>query len=244
IDHHKSSGDFIKELETIPNVKAIWRKAASCPRLMIETLKPSVNPYERFLIDVADICEGGESRNADVGKVADMIKLAIARDPGDLNFMTYLVRAMLEGKELSTDPEIVSRAKIAKFLLQRLLKLMSERSIEVRGTKIVSLNLPESRVYAGLLGIATTEFARITRKDVVLIRREEGKVVVTVRTLNDKAYRVCKALAERVSGKFGGHAEAASATLPDMELKDAVKVVSEVVRDVSKEIRERRMRTS
>jgi nanoRNase/pAp phosphatase (c-di-AMP/oligoRNAs hydrolase) len=208
----------------------------------MEALRPAINPYEQFLVDVADVCEGSEAKNKEVGEVADIIKLAIARDPGDISFMTYLVKAMLEGKNLAADEEVVGRAKIAKFLLQRLLKLMSERSLEVRNTKIVALNLPESRVYAGLLGIATTEFARMTRKDVILVRREEGKVVVTVRTINDRAYRICEELASRTGGRFGGHAEAASATLPDMELSEAVKIVSEVVSVVSREDRERRMR--
>ena len=108
--------------------------------------------------------------------------------------------------------------------------------------KVITLSLPESRIYAGLLGIAATEFARITHKDVALIRREEGKVVVTIRTLDDKAYRICEELAKRTGGKFGGHAEAASATLQDMELDKAVELVSEVIRYVSRKQYPRRMR--
>jgi len=242
IDHHKSSGELIKELSSIPNVKTVWRKAPSCPRLMINDLKLAVNPYEKFLVDVADICEGGEARNSEAAKVADLIKLSIARDPGDINYMTYLVKVMLEGRELHTDPEVTERAKIAKFLLHRLLKLMGERSLEVGSMKVITLSLPESRIYAGLLGIAATEFARITHKDVALIRREEGKVVVTIRTLDDKAYRICEELARRTEGKFGGHAEAASATLQDMELDKAVELVSEVIRYVSRKQHPKRMR--
>lgn len=242
IDHHISSSEFLRDLSTIQNVKAIWRKSSSCPRLMMESLKPSMNPYEKFLVEVADVCEGGDTKNEEVARVADLIKLSIARDPGDLNYMAYLVDVMLKGKELSSDPEISGRAKIAKFLLKRLLKIMSERALEVVSTKIVALNLSESRIYAGLLGVATTEFARMNRRDVVLIRREEGKVVVTVRTLNDRAYRICKELAARTGGRFGGHAEAASATLPDMDLEEAVKEVAKVIKDVPREVRNRRMR--
>ncbi len=242
IDHHMSSDEHIKELSNIPNIKVVWRKSPSCPRLMKEVLKPHMNPYEEFLVDVADVCEGGEARSEDAAKVADLIKLSIARNPGDLDYMKHLVEAMLEGKDLLSDPELLSRAKIAKFLLWRLLKIMSERSLEVAATKIVALDLSESRIYAGLLGIAATEFARMSRKDVVLIRREEGKVVVTVRTLNDRAYRICRELASRLKGRFGGHAEAASATLPDMGLGEAMKLVSEVVKSVPREVRGSRVR--
>ncbi len=243
IDHHRSSAEYLKELQALPNARTIWRKAPSCPRLMLETLKPCTNPYESFLVEVADVCEGAESRREEVGKVADLIKLAIARDPGDLDFMTYLIDVMLQGKDLSTDKEVVSRAKVAKFLLRRLLKIMGERALEVASVKIVALTLPESRVYAGLLGIASTEFARMRRKDVILVRREEGKVVVTVRTINDRAYRICKELAERTGGRFGGHGEAASATLPDMSLEEAVKEIVKVVKDVPRESRTHRMYT-
>ena len=234
IDHHKSSAWLVRELSSIPNIKVVWRKATSCPKLMVEDLRLAVNPYEKFLVDVADICEGGEARNSAASKIADLIKLSIARDPGDINYLTYLVKVMLEGRELNTDPEITERARIAKFLLHRLLKLMGERSLEVGTMKVIMLSLPESRIYAGLLGIAATEFARLTHKDVALIRREEGKVVVTIRTLDDKAYRICEELAIRTGGKFGGHAEAASATLQDMELDKAIKLVSEVIKHVSR----------
>ncbi len=242
IDHHMSSDEYIRVLQGRPNVKIVWRRSSSCPRLMKEVLKLHMNPYEEFLVDVADVCEGSEARSQDVAKLADLIKLSIARNPGDLTYMKHLVEAMLEGKDLLSDQELLSRARIAKFLLRRLLKIMSERSLEAAGTKVVALDLSESRIYAGLLGIAATEFARMSRKDVVLIRREEGKVVVTVRTLNDRAYRICKELAVRLGGRFGGHAEAASATLPDMSLSDAMREVSEVVRRVPREVRAARMR--
>ncbi len=241
IDHHMSSVEHIKSLSELSNVKVVWRKSSSCPRLMMEALRPHMNPYEEFLVDVADVCEGGEARSEEAARVADLIKLSIARNPGDLNYMKHLVNAMLNGKDLLSDSELLSRARIAKFLLKRLLKIMSERSLEVAGAKIVALDLSESRIYAGLLGIAATEFARMSRKDVVLIRREEGKVVVTVRTLNDRAYRICRELALKLKGRFGGHAEAASATLPDMELEKAMRSVSEVVKHVPREVRGSRM---
>lgn len=232
IDHHVSSREYVSELDTSGKTKVILAKAPSTPRLMIESLKPIINPYEEFLIDVADVCEGNESKGEEVTKVADLIKLSIARDPGDVDYLTHVVNVMLRGQNVSNDTEVVRRAKIAKFLLHRLLKVMADRSLEVAGAKIASLELPESRIFAGLLGVAATEFAKMCKSDVVLVRREEGKVVVTVRSLNDRAFRICRELAHRVGGRYGGHAEAASATLPDLDLKDAVSIIAEVLRNV------------
>ena len=232
IDHHVSSREYVSELDTSGKTKVILAKAPSTPRLMIESLKPIINPYEEFLIDVADVCEGNESKSEEVTRVADLIKLSIARDPGDVDYLTHVVNVMLRGQNVSNDTEVVRRAKIAKFLLHRLLKVMADRSLEVAGAKIASLELPESRIFAGLLGVAATEFAKMSKSDVVLVRREEGKVVVTVRSLNDRAFRICRELAYRVGGRYGGHAEAASATLPDLDLKEAVSIIAEVLKNV------------
>ena len=233
IDHHMSSREYIDKLRS-RGVRVIWGKAPSTPRLIKETLKPYMNPYEEFLVEVADICEGSEGRDQEAVRVADMIKLSIARDPGDVEYMNYLVDLMLKSRDISADVGVLKRAKIAKFLLRRLLKIMSERALEVSSVKVVALDLPESRIFAGLLGIAATEFAKMGRRDAVLVRREEGKVVVTVRSISDRAYRVCKELASRLGGKFGGHAEAASATLPDIELSEAVRAIVEVVKGVAR----------
>ena len=233
IDHHVSSKTFLNELN-VSNVKIIWSKASSTPHLIKDVLKPLMNPYEEFLVEVADVCEGNETRNPDVAKVADLIKLSIARDPSDLDYMKYLVDIMLKNKDISNDYEVIKRAKVAKFLLKRLLKLLSERSLEVSNIKIAALDLSESRIYAGLLGIAATEFSKICKKDVILIRREEGKIVVTARSVSDRAFKICQLLSKRLKGKFGGHAEAASTTLPDMPLDNAIKLIIEVSKDVVK----------
>ena len=231
VDHHMSSKEYVDMLSK-NDVKVVWSKAPSTPHLIKDALNPFMNPYEDFLVEVADVCEGNETKNPEVANVADLIKLSIARDPGDLEYMRYLVNLMLNGKDLSNDQEVVRRAKVAKFLLRRLLKIMGERAIEISGAKVVALDLPESRIYAGLLGIAATEFSKMCRKDVILIRKEERKAVVTVRSVTDRAFRICKALAEALKGKFGGHAEAASTTLPNLPLNDAVRLVVEVIKNV------------
>ncbi len=232
IDHHISSLEFVNELRRIGSSKIICEKAQSCPRLISQALKISLNPYERLLIDVADICEGSEAQNPEAARLADIIKLSIARDPGDYAFMNHLINVFMNNKDVASDEITSHKYRVAKFLLSRLLKIMSERALTYGNFKIVSLSLPESRIFAGLLGIGTTEFARLSRNDVILIRREEDKVVITARTLSDKAFRVCKEIAKLGKGRFGGHAEAASATLPDMPVQDAVNLTIQAIKNL------------
>ncbi|PUA33225.1 MAG: hypothetical protein B7O98_01970 [Zestosphaera tikiterensis] len=232
IDHHISSLEFVNELRKLSSSKIICEKAQSCPRLMSQALKISLNPYEQLLIDVADVCEGSEAQNPEVARLADIIKLSIARDPGDYAFMSHLINVFMNSKDVASDAITSHKYRVAKFLLSRLLKIMSERALSYGNFKIVSLTLPESRIFAGLLGIGTTEFARLSRNDVILIRREEDKVVVTARTLSDRAFRVCREIAKLGKGRFGGHAEAASATLPDMSIQDAVNLTVQAIKNL------------
>ncbi|MFN3267762.1 MAG: DHH family phosphoesterase, partial [Zestosphaera sp.] len=204
--------------------------AQSCPRLMITSLKISPNPYEKLLVDVADVCEGGEASSAEVTKLADIIKLSIARDPGDYDFMNYLLTLLMRNRDVESDTIVSRRYKTAKFILSRLLKIMSENAISYRNVvKISTLSLPESRIFAGLLGVGTTELARMYKSDIVLVRSEENKVVVTVRTLDDKALKLCRDIAKLGKGRFGGHAEAASATLPELSLQEVTDLIVGVV---------------
>lgn len=231
VDHHVSSLEFIKQVDSVlKNVKIVCEKAQSCPRLMINSLKISPNPYEKLLVDVADVCEGGESSSAEVTKLADVIKLSIARDPGDYDFMNYLLTLLMKGKDMESDDVVRKRYKTAKFILSRLLKVMSENAISYRNlVKISTLSLPESRIFAGLLGVGTTELARMYKSDIILVRGEENKVVVTVRTLDDKALKLCGSIAKLGRGRFGGHAEAASATLPELNLQEVTDLIVGVV---------------
>ncbi len=230
IDHHISSEEFLNELMRV-GAKVIWNKATSTPRLMNDNLKLITNPYEAMLIRVADICEGVEAQD-DVSRVADLIKLSIARDPGDTEFLNLLIKSMLKGGNLSNMEEVVKRAAIARWLLNKLLKLMRDRAILVGEYLITTLTSSESRIYAGLLGIASTEFTKEMKKDVILIREEEGKVVVTIRSSKRNALTLCKLIADRLGGKYGGHVEAASATLSNATLEKVQLGVLEVVKSV------------
>ncbi|MCS7108489.1 MAG: DHHA1 domain-containing protein [Sulfolobales archaeon] len=230
IDHHISSEEFVAELTRI-GAKVIWSKATSTPKLMNETLKLNTNPYEAILIRVADICEGVEAQD-ELSKMADLIKLSIARDPGDTEFLHFLIRSMLRGNNIINLEEVTKRAATAKWLLNKLLKLMRDRAILVGDYLITTLTSSESRIYAGLLGIASTEFTKEMKKDAILIREEEGKVVITIRSSRKNALTLCKVIAERLGGKFGGHVEAASATLNNTPLEKAQLGVLEVIKNV------------
>ncbi len=232
VDHHISSLEFINQITSnlLKNSKVVCEKAQSCPRLMITSLKISPNPYEKLLVDVADVCEGGEASSTEVTKLADIIKLSIARDPGDYDFMNYLLTLLMRNRDIESDTIVSKRYKTAKFILSRLLKIMSENAISYRNVvKISTLSLPESRIFAGLLGVGTTELARMYKSDIILVRSEENKVVVTVRTLDDKALKLCRDIAKLGKGRFGGHAEAASATLPELSLQEVTDLIVGVV---------------
>lgn len=234
IDHHISSEEFVNDLIRV-GAKVIWSKATSTPRLMNDSLKLITNPYEAMLIRVADICEGVEAQD-DVSKIADLIKLSIARDPGDTEFLNFLIKSMLKGSSIPSLEEVTKRATVAKWLLNKLLKLMRDRAIPVSDYLITTLTSSESRIYAGLLGIASTEFTKEMKKDVILIREEEGKVVVTVRSSKRNALTLCKLIAERLGGKYGGHVEAASATINSTALEKVQLGVLEVVKNVRRGI--------
>ncbi|MEM1600504.1 MAG: DHHA1 domain-containing protein [Sulfolobales archaeon] len=234
IDHHISSEEFINDLIRV-GAKVIWSKATSTPRLMNDSLKLITNPYEAMLIRVADICEGVEAQD-DVSKIADLIKLSIARDPGDTEFLNFLIKSMLRGSNIPSLEEVTKRATVAKWLLNKLLKLMRDRAMLVSDYLITTLTSSESRIYAGLLGIASTEFTKEMKKDVILIREEEGKVVVTVRSSKRNALTLCKLIAERLGGRYGGHVEAASATLSGTALEKVQLGVLEVVKNVRRSV--------
>ncbi len=233
IDHHISSEGLVNELVRV-GAKVIWSKATSTPRLMNDSLKLAINPYEAMLIKVADICEGVETQDSVVSKVADLIKLSIARDADDVGFLNYLIGSMLRRSDISGLEEVVKRATTAKWLLSRLLKLMRDRAILVGNYLITTLTSSESRIYAGLLGVASTEFTKEMRKDVILIREEEGKVVVTVRSSRRNALALCKVIAEKLGGRYGGHVEAASATLSNAALENVQLGILEVIRSVGR----------
>jgi single-stranded DNA-specific DHH superfamily exonuclease len=94
----------------------------------------------------------------------------------------------------------------------------------------------ESRLFAGLFGIASTELSKKLKKDIVMIRDEETKVVVTVRSSKGRALHYCKTLVETLGGgKYGGHKEAASATLVKRNINDILAAARDAIWSLQKE---------
>ncbi|MDW8010737.1 MAG: DHHA1 domain-containing protein [Sulfolobales archaeon] len=232
LDHHATSEQLIKKLE--PKIKVLYSKVTSTPRLLAQIIGTPLNPYEDMLVEVADICEGKTPRS-DIDKsvlnLVDSIRMSIALDPGDLGFMKYLIDLMMRSKYPSQDPVVRLRARRAKFLLGNLLRVLSEDSLDAGRVKMAFLNLSLSRAFAGLIGVAATELSKTYRKSVILVREEQDKIVVTIRSTRRDALNISQSIASSLGGAYGGHAEASSVTIGKEPLH---KVVDSIVKNVLK----------
>ncbi|MEM1650341.1 MAG: DHH family phosphoesterase [Sulfolobales archaeon] len=230
VDHHATSESLMPKIEA--RVKVVYSKVSSTPRLLTQLMGTPLNPYEDMLVEVADVCEGktphpGTDRS--VLDLVDSIRMSIALNPGDLDFMKYLIDLMMKSKNPSQDPLVRVRARRAKFLLGNLLKIVSEDSLDAENVKIAFLNLPLSRAFAGLIGVAATELSKAYRKSVVLVREEQEKIVITVRSAHRDALVLSQHIASSLKGVYGGHAEASSITVGKEPL---AKVASSIVNKV------------
>jgi single-stranded DNA-specific DHH superfamily exonuclease len=213
VDHHTTSEPFVGRIQSYARV--IYSKSTSTPRLLAQYFSMPLNPYESLLVDVADVCEG-EAPPADdrsVVDVVDSIRMSVAFNPGDVEFMRYLIDLMMRSRSIHQDEVVRARARRAKLLLSSLLRVVSEDSIDFGRLKLSFLSLPVSRAFAGLIGVAATELSKAYRKSVVLVREEQDKVVITVRSAEREALELSKAISESLGGVYGGHAEASSITL-------------------------------
>ncbi|NPA97713.1 MAG: hypothetical protein GXO32_08965 [Crenarchaeota archaeon] len=222
VDHHASSSSIVRKFAELPNVKVVWEHTISTPAVLVRIIK-NLNPYEETLINVANTCEGGEACNDTVRQAADRIKVALALDPTDSSTFYQTALKIVEGIEIWTDKEIESRYRRGKWLLNMLVRNLERRSVNICGWYVSSFTAPESLVYAGMFGIASSEFSKKHHKPVVLVRGEEGKIVITIRSPDGKALDLCRAIAEAMGASFyGGHREAASLTLYTSESLDKV----------------------
>lgn len=228
IDHHTTTKPWVDKIREL-GARIAWDRASSTPSLMASKLRLSLNSYEEKLVKVADACEGGEASDEEVRDIADSIKLAISRDPGDLDFLRTLFSAVLMNKDLRTVEAFEKKAFVGKMLLEKLIEKATAKGEVLGSALIASVHPPESRLFAGLFGIASTEISRRARKDVVLVRDEGSKVVVTVRSSRGNALNYCKALVDSLGGKYGGHREAASATIPGRSFDEVIRRARELL---------------
>ncbi len=235
VDHHASSSSIVKEFNRLPNVKIVWEHTISTPAVLMKIIK-NLNPYESTLIDIANTCEGGEACSEIVRQAADRIKVSLAIDPTDSETYYRTALKIVEGVEIWRDPEIEQKYRRGKWLLNVLVKNLERRSENVCGWYISSFTAAESLVYAGMFGIASSEFSKRLHRPVVLVRGEEGKIVITIRSPEGKALDLCRFIAERLGASFyGGHREAASLTLYTNDaLETVVTKLKEVVREFAR----------
>lgn len=231
IDHHESSSSLIPKIE--PYAKVIYAQVSSTPRLLTQSMGTPLNPYENVLVEVADICEGRtptSSTDRSILEIVDSVRMSVAVNPGDLDFMKYLIDLMVKARNIPQDPLVRMRVRRAKFLLNSLLKVLSEDSLDVGRIKMSFLDLPMSRAFAGIIGVAATELSKAYRKGIVLIREEQDKVVITVRSARRDALELSKQIASSLKGVYGGHAEASSITIPKEPVGSVVsKILSTVL---------------
>jgi len=222
VDHHASSFNIVDRLSRNNNVKIFWRHSLSTPAVLANIIK-DLNPYETLLVEVANVCEGGEGCNELVRQIADRLKIALALDPTDSTTYYRTVARIVEGAEVWNDDDIEQRFRRGKWLLNILVKNLERRSIEVCGWRVVAFTAAQSLIYAGMFGIASSEYAKKYRKPIVVVRGEEGKIVITVRSPEGKALELCRVIAEKLGASFyGGHREAASLTLYSVDNLDNV----------------------
>jgi len=220
IDHHATTEPWVGKMRDL-GLKVVWDRSPSTPRLMASKMKLLLNSYEHKLLRIADSCEGSEDGDEEIKAMADNIKLAISRDPSDLAFMRELFDSMVLNRDLSSIASLSKKAYVGRLLLDRLIEKAISKGEDYGDILISYIQPSESRLFAGLFGIASTELSKKLKKDVVMIRDEESKVVVTVRSFRGRALQYCRALVETLGGgKYGGHREAASATLVKRSIEE------------------------
>lgn len=236
IDHHATTENWISKLREL-GVEVVWGRSTSTPRLIADKMSLTLNSYEQRLVDIADVCEGSESREPESKYVGDLLKLSISRDPGDLNFLKDLLDTILRGRDITDLEELREKARVSRMLLDKLVNKIIKEGEYIGDFVISHLRPAESRIYAGLFGIASTEAGKKIGKDIILIRDENGKTVVTIRSFRGLALELCKEIIkENSGGKYGGHSEAASATLTAKSLEEVVNSVRRIIwRRVEKE---------
>ncbi|MEM0501393.1 MAG: hypothetical protein QXU24_04455 [Ignisphaera sp.] len=228
IDHHLSSLHTIEALKgSEMKVKTYWHGVQSTPQVISNLLIKNLNTYEKFLVSIANICEGGDAEDTNMQDAADRIKLVLATEPLNEKLIISSVKAIVNGEEFWNSSEFEKRFWKSKWLLQLLLKKIEERIEKVCRWHLASFTITESLIFAGLFGIASSEYIKKFRCPIVLLREEEDKAVITVRSSEGKALDFCKNLTQwlpqRMEGVYGGHKEAASITIKNYESLEKLK---------------------
>jgi single-stranded DNA-specific DHH superfamily exonuclease len=236
VDHHQSSEKAIPRLKSVENIKALWSIVQSTPQVLAQTILKNLNNYEMLLVNIANVCEGGNVEDEMVRSVADKVKLVLAVESTNAELIYKTVDCIVKGEEFWNTQIYNDIFWKAKWLLNLLLKKIESKSESLCGWNIASFTLPESLIFAGLFGIASSEYMKKYKRSIVLIREEEDKIVVTIRSTKKKALDICQAIVKSVDEKarstFGGHREAASLTIKKVySLEEVEKIVENVIKN-------------
>lgn len=235
IDHHQSSEKAIEKLKSLGNIRILWSIAQSTPQVLAQTLLRNLNSYEQLLINIANVCEGGSTEDQFAKTIADKVKLVLAVEPTNYELIHKSVEYVVKGEEFWNTVLFDEVYWKAKWLLNLLIEKVSLRAKSVCDWDIVAFTFIESLIFAGLFGIASTEYMKRVKRSAILIREEEDKFVITVRSMKKKALDLCQEIMNNIDAKarsiFGGHREAASLTIKKVyNLKEIEKIVEDVIR--------------
>ncbi|ADM27973.1 hypothetical protein Igag_1167 [Ignisphaera aggregans DSM 17230] len=217
VDHHLSSQHILETIKNSENIKVYWGNLQSTPQVLSSYLIKNLNSYEQSLVSIANICEGGGSDNIINKNIADKVKLVLAVEPTNEKLILETVISIVKGEEFWNSKTFDEKFNRAKWLLNLLIKRIEERSKEVCGWRYAVFTSAESLIFAGLFGIASSEYIKKCKAPLVLLREEEDKIVLTIRSAEGKALEFCRTIYTEFNNvmdiSYGGHKEAASATI-------------------------------
>lgn len=236
IDHHQSSEKVIEKLRKLNNVKIFWAVVQSTPQVLAQTILKSLNSYEQLLVNIANVCEGGNSDDVMVRTIADKIKLTLAVEPTNIDLILKSAEYVIKGEEFWNTPIFDEVYWKAKWLLSLLIKRITEKVKIICDWDIAVFKSPETLIFAGLFGIASSEYMKRMKRSIALIREEDDKIVVTIRSAKKRALDLCHAISNNIDDKiksmFGGHKEAASLTIKKIySLEEVEKIVEDIVKN-------------
>lgn len=233
IDHHQSSEKALEKLRNVGNIKILWSVVQSTPQVLSQSILRNLNSYEQLLVNIANVCEGGNVEDENAKTIADKIKLVLAVEPTNIELIHKTVDCIVRGEEFWNTPIYNDTHWKAKWLLNLLLKKMSTKAKTICGWDVITFTSPESLIFAGLFGIASSEYMKKTKKSVIFIREEEDKLVITIRSIEKKALDLCQTIIGGVENKaksiFGGHREAASLTVKKVYSVEKIEKIVESI---------------
>jgi len=217
VDHHLSSQHVLETIKNSENIKVYWGNLQSTPQVLSSYLIKNLNSYEQSLVSIANICEGGSSDNVINKNIADKVKLVLAVEPTNEKLILETVISIVKSEEFWNSKTFDEKFNRAKWLLNLLIKRIEERSKEVCGWRYAIFTSAESLIFAGLFGIASSEYIKKYKAPLVLLREEEDKIVLTIRSAEGKALEFCRTIYTEFKNvmdiSYGGHKEAASVTI-------------------------------